>query len=119
MKLKYFNIAKQLSYKSEYHHKLGAVIIKKGKILGVGFNKPNKTHPKSNHPFHTIHSELDAILGVSREDLKGATIYVYREGANGKPVLAKPCKYCQELIKLANIKEVCYTINDGYKKEII
>ena len=115
--IKYFDVARKLSYKSDYHHKLGAVIVNKNKIVGLGFNKPNKTHTKSNHPFKTIHAKLDAMLGVSRENLKGATIYIYREHKNGSPLIAKPCKHCQELIRMAEIKYVCYTSNGTYIKE--
>lgn len=115
--IKFFDLAKKLSFKADYHHKLGAVIVNKNKVLGIGFNKPNKTHTKSNHPFKTIHAELDSILGLSKEDLKGSTIYIYRQHKNGSPLLAKPCEHCQELLKLAQIKYVCYTSNGGYIKE--
>lgn len=116
MKLKFFEIAKKLSYKSDYHHKLGSVIIKKNRILGLGFNKPNKTSPHSNHPFRTIHAELDAILSCDRQDLIGSTIYIYREFKDGSPAPAKPCTYCQQLIELAGIKKVCYTDDRVYKE---
>ena len=36
MKLKYFELAKKLSEKSDYRHRLGAVIVKKNRIAGFG-----------------------------------------------------------------------------------
>jgi len=115
-KRRFFDLAKKLSYKSEYHHKLGAVVVKKGKVIGIGFNKPNKTHTKATTPFKTIHAEFDAIIGVSKEDLIGATIYVYRQHADGSPASSKPCASCENLIRLAGISKVCYTGNRTYEE---
>ena len=109
MKLKYFELAKKLSEKSDYRHRLGAVIVKKNRILGFGWNKPSKTSPHSNNPFKTTHAELSAILNTDRQDLIGSTIYVYRQHADGSPALSRPCQFCQQLIKEAKIKKVCYT----------
>lgn len=111
-----FELAKKLSKKSNYCHQLGAVVAKRNKVLGVGFNNPFKTHPRSNNRFKNIHAELDAILGLSKEELAGATIYVYRQHRNGSPANSKPCSYCQMLIKQAGIAKVCYTDNNDYKE---
>lgn len=116
MKIKYFKLAQKLSYKSDYHHKLGAVIVNKNKIVGLGFNKPSKTHPKSTHPHKTVHAELDAVLDTERQHLEGSTIYIYREHKDGNPAEAKPCNHCQKLIKLVGIKKVYYTSNGQYKE---
>ena len=119
MKRKFFKLAKALADRSEHHTKIGAVIVKKNRVISVGYNKPRKTHPKSKHPFSTIHAELDAILGVSRKDLKDATIYVYREYKNGNPALARPCKYCWMHLEEVGIKKVYYTCSGGWKMEKI
>lgn len=119
MKLKYFKLAKVLSQKSNYFHKLGAVVVKKNKIVGMGYNKPNKTHPKSNNNFKTVHAELDAILGVNLNELNGATIYVYRETKDGEPANAKCCKNCEELLRMVGIKKICYTMDKSYREEVI
>lgn len=113
---KYFELAKKLSEKSKYHHKLGAVVVKKGKILGVGFNQPEKTHPKSPNPFKTIHCELDAIIGISKEDLQGASIYIYRQYKDGSPAMAAPCRDCRNLIKHVGIKKVFHTGNRTFEE---
>lgn len=116
---RFFDIARRLSKKSDYCHQLGAVVAKKNKIVGLGFNQPHKTHPRSNNRFKTIHAELDAILGLAKEDLEGSTIYVYREHKDGSPANSKPCQYCQMLIKQAGIKKVCYTDDGQYKEYIV
>lgn len=112
---KFFELAKQLSEKSTYCHKLGAVVTKKGRILGVGFNT-NKTHTRANTPYKTVHAEFDAIQGVSRNDLINSIMYVFREHRSGAPALSKPCKCCELMLRTFGIKTVYYTSNGGYNK---
>jgi len=119
MKTNFFELAKKLSYKSDYPpHKLGAVVVRRNAILGIGFNK-TKTHPKAKTRFKTIHAEMAAILNTQTEDLTGCSIYVYRETKDGKPALAKPCEYCLELIRQVGIKHIYYSDTDGFKYERI
>jgi len=105
----YIELALKVSMHSEYKQKLGCVIVKRNKIVGIGFNKPYKTHPKSNNQFKNIHAELDAMLGVSFRDLLGATAYVARQHKDGTHALAKPCPCCMELLTNAGIKRVYWT----------
>lgn len=114
MKKRYFDIARQLSKKAEYCHQLGAVIVKKGKIIGKGFNNPNKTHPKSNSEFKKIHAEFAALQSAG--NCTGADIYIYRETKDGSMALSSPCKYCVILIKKAGIKNIYYTDSGYFKK---
>lgn len=114
MKVKYFEIAKKLSYKVSYHHKIGAVVVWKNRPIGFGYNQPNKTHTKSNNNYSTIHAELGAILNAG--DCKGADIYIYREWKDGTLASSKPCQFCQQLLKEAGIKNVYYTDTGGFKK---
>lgn len=117
MKLKYFDFCKRLSLKSNHHqHKLGACIVKKNKIIGFGYNV-DKTHTKSPHKYKRLHAEVASILGLPYEELRGSTIYVYRETKSGDLALARPCASCYEMIKLVGIKYICYSSIDGYKKE--
>lgn len=117
MKSKFFNLARKLSYKSDYHsHRLGAVIVKGGDILGVGFNK-RKTHPLSKTRFNNIHAELSAVLNSGLESLKGCDIYVYRETRHGQPAMARPCAHCVEMLKQLSISKVYYTTDFGFTQE--
>ncbi len=112
---RYLEVAKEASRNSTYRHRLGAVIVKKNRILSVGFNKPEKTHPRSGNLFRTTHAELDAILRCPEESLKGSTIFVVREAASGL-AMAKPCQFCLELIKAVGIKRVVYSTDDGIEE---
>jgi deoxycytidylate deaminase len=115
MKHKFFELARKLAFKSNHHtHKLGCVIVRKNEIVSLGFNKL-KTHPKSNHPFKSLHAELDAILSADREDIRGADLYIFRETKFGNPAMAKPCKYCEAAIKEVGINRVFYSCNNGFE----
>lgn len=117
MKQKYFDLAKKLSKKSDHnHYHIGSAIIKKNKVLGLGFNRA-RTHPRSPHPYQHLHSEIDALIGISFEQLKGSTIYNYRENKQGGLALARPCPSCMTSIKSSGIKYLCYTTYGNYKKE--
>lgn len=115
MKLKYFKLAKKISKNSNHHsHKLGAIVVKKSKIIGQGYNQPKKTHPLSSTFGKTIHAELHAILDCSSKDLTGCDIYVYRGGVEGDPLLAKPCEHCQKLLIDFGIKKVYFSVDGSY-----
>ena len=114
MKTKYFKLAKSLSYTSDYEqHKLACIITKKNRIISLGVNK-RRTHPKSLTRYNFIHAELAAVLGVSRETLKGTTAYVYRERKDGTIASSKPCPHCEQVLREAGIKKVYYTTENGY-----
>lgn len=116
MNLRHFDLARKLSFKSDYHHKIGAVVVnKRGKPEGLGFNNPKKTHPMSGNPFKTLHAELSAILNAG-DDCHGCDIYIYRELKDGKPANAKPCRFCLEMLKMSGIINIYYTDNGEYKK---
>ena len=96
------------SSKSPLRFKLGAAIIKRGKLLGFGYNS-YKTHPKfgSKDGFKTLHAEGAALYSAKKlgNDVRGATMIIYRRGARN----SKPCEDCQKLIEEAGISKVIYT----------
>jgi deoxycytidylate deaminase len=100
--------------------KLSACIVLKKTILSIGHNYLTKTHPmiRKYDPYKTLHAELDAIIKVkNKEQLRGATIYIYREDRQGKKALAKPCPVCQKIIKAFGIKKMEYTTINGWYSE--
>ena len=106
---KFFKLAKRVAERSSSATKLGCVIASKNKVITVGYNNMTKTHPKSNHPFKTLHAEVHALIGVPEEETKGCNAYVYREIKSGKKAMAKPCEACMQALRLAKIKRVFFT----------
>lgn len=95
--------------KSEHRFRVGAVVYRNGRLLGYGHNKPNKTHPKARTPFNRIHAEFDAILGIPKDKLKGASIYVHRLLRDHSGGLAKPCVHCEAMLRAVGIKDIWYS----------
>lgn len=99
-----FHVARAASRLSQMKPRVGAAVVKGGRVLGVGYNRPGATRRTP----YSRHAELTAIVAAG--DCAGAAIYVYREhGLTGKPMLAKPCASCEEVIRLAGIRKVYYT----------
>lgn len=107
-----FRLAKKESTKSNHTIKVGAVLVRKNHPICVGSNKIT-THPKyanpSKHVKNSIHAEI-ACLMQSDIELKGYTIYVYREGKNGLPAMSRPCPDCLEVLTNRGISRIIYSI---------
>lgn len=114
MKLKFFYLAKKLAeFSNHAEQHLGAVITKGNRLVSVGWNK-NQTHPRSKSHFKKLHAELAAII-KARQNLRGCSIYIYRETKNGNMALSFPCPSCYSAIKEAEIKRIFYSDATGYK----
>jgi deoxycytidylate deaminase len=116
---RFFELARRISYKSPSRYKLGAIIVQKNRIISVGWNDMKKSSPNNLTYGGYQHAELRALLGLDYRETRGAICYVYRETLNGELAKSRPCEVCWESLKLSGIKEVWYTSNEGFKKEII
>ena len=97
---------------------LSAIIVKGGKIVSIGRNKPKMNSYIKNRAHHencaTIHAEIDAIFKVRRKiNLRGSDIYVARITKHGDHGMAAPCPMCMSTIKSYGIKRIYYTTQDG------
>ena len=129
---KYLNLAKNASLNSDFRqHKLGAVLVYKGMPLAMSCNS-TKTSPiqkqynRNREGYNveadygntnSLHAEMSCILKVRNLDIdfSKSSIFVYRETKDGRKALSCPCKACSEAIKALGIKDVYYTIEDGWE----
>ena len=130
-----FEIAKQVSYMSNFHGPhMGAVVAIGKTVISTGFNS-NKTHP-IQHQYNIYrgfedyatsipleHAEIHALghlIGKKEIDWDKVSIFVYRELRNGKRACSRPCAACMRLIRDLGIKQI-YFINEigEYCKEKI
>lgn len=97
---------------------------KKGKLLSVGTNSYEKTSPVMQYFANQvglpekkyIHAEVQALLRSRDKQVYKLTVERYT--SDGEPALAKPCLVCQEAIKAYGVKQVEYTTQSGWVKEI-
>ena len=110
------SVARYFATKSSSRQRHGAVIVKSGRVLGVGYNK-NKNHPMRVSPEHikthcSRHAEIEAIKDAGFS-VAGAVLYVARVNRQGQDRNSRPCKYCQVVIQSTKIKKVIYTEGEG------
>lgn len=119
MKIRYFNLAKKIAEKSPSKYKLGCIIVKKSRVVAVGFNQMQKTHPKCKSEGNYLHAETHALIGLDLSVSRNATAYVYREDRNGKMAKSRPCPVCLDALRIVGIRRICYTTYTEFVEEKI
>ena len=102
--------------KSTYIFKVGCVIFKGKRIIGVGHNgiRSSKVHPKYKLFKNSLHAEQAALLGLDWSGLKGMSVLVMRiRRSEGKLYLALHCKMCQSLLLEVGIRDCYFSGSDG------
>lgn len=93
-------------------------IIKKNRIMSIGWNLSTKTHPlakKFGNRFSRIHAETMAVrkFPYPPELLKECCMVNLRLGKKNKLLLSKPCSFCYRLLEHMELKSVMYTNNES------
>lgn len=113
--INFINIAKEIASASKCVSKrVGAVIVREGRILSTGYNGTpagymncnehwNGEYTKEHHEWsktYEIHAEMNAIIWAARKGIsvEGATIYVTLE----------PCSECSKNLIASGIKRIVY-----------
>lgn len=112
----YLSVARYLATKSTARNTHGAVVVKGGRVLGTGWNKP-RNNPMSVSPENiktdcSVHAEAAAIRDAGY-NIKGAVMYLARVNRHGDDRDSKPCNRCYTLIMDSGIKRVVFTSEDG------
>jgi len=119
---RFIKIAKSQSRKSIKKIKIGAILVRKGKVIKKAHNT-EKSHPlqkklnllRFNDEFfdgcsHTQHAEFKCLIYFYKKNIKlnDCTLYVYRENDRGELGNCKPCPACSWLINELCVKRVIY-----------
>lgn len=115
---RYLRLAANTAIRSDHSiHKMGAIVVRKGHIIGWGYNK-NRSHPKSKSYEHMIHAELAALLNAGFiEGTADADLYIVRITKGGSMATSKPCNDCMDLIKEAGIRNITFVCENGTVKK--
>jgi len=110
-------MARTIAESSRERKRHGAVVVKNGNIVGIGFNKyrnnPDQVSPEHIKTDCSYHAEFLA-LRQAGEKCKGATLYVARLNSDGLDRYSEPCNNCKQVINTAQIKRVVYTETGEY-----
>lgn len=122
----YLNIAKSVSARSTcLRRQYGAVIVKNDEIVATGYNGAQRgetnccdadeyyrqpmsvPHGEQYEKCFAVHAEQNAIISASRNEMLGATLYLYGYDCMASEALkAEPCLMCRRMIKNAGIAKV-------------
>lgn len=115
--MKFESILRKLrSFSNHPQHKVSAIVVRGNRIFSTGFNKV-QTHTRSKSYDNMLHAEVSSLIGLDFETTSGASIYVFREKKTGELGNSKPCPACAEAIRLAGIRKIYYSHEDGWKEE--
>lgn len=114
---RYVDLAKRLALTSDQHHKHAAILVKGGSVISWSNNRnkfkqwAQKFRARHRGPA-TIHAEIGAVLGVSREKTNGSDLYVVRVNHKGNLCLSIPCNMCHEVLSHVGVKRVYYSVDN-------
>lgn len=105
----FLRFASKVASLSDHHRfRLGAVVVKSGRVLSQGVNVTKKG-PETPPFRESIHAEVNAMRGVN--GLDGSTVYVARLNSSNDLALAKPCEYCVNHMLSNGIKKVVFSVS--------
>ncbi len=111
--------ARKVALNNSQNYHIAAILIRNGVPVKIGTNQL-KTHPIAYRTYlngdeaANMHAEMD----VLRYAKSGDSLRVIRFLKNGKPTMAKPCRFCLKLILKSNLDSVQYTNWNGEWEEI-
>lgn len=118
--MKFFDLAKKMSFKGDHRCKIGSVIVHKGNVISAGCNQKFifEDLTQRYNPEKALHAEVASILKLKNKGiLKYSQIYVYREDRNGSLAISRPCPGCQRILKSFGLTEIYYTSSEGFHHE--
>ena len=101
--------------RSTYKKRMGAVVVRKGKLVGSGCNKVNSTGRLDDG----IHAEIDALNNTTARYRQDSTVYVCRLTKLDVLAMAMPCEACQAVMRKMGVKYAWYTTEDGWYKLVL
>lgn len=116
----FLSVAKFLATKSSQKNMHGALVVKSGRVVGMGWNRhrndPNFISEEHIKEHATYHAEQVAIRDAG-DNVAGATIYVARVNRHGEDRNSKPCPLCEFMLANAGIKKIIYT-TEGVTQDV-
>ena len=115
----FLQLAIETAKSSPSKKRVGAVLLKKNKVIATAVNLERKSHPLQAKFAKRVglwqkiylHSEIAALI-KAREDAD--TIVVARVNPQNKMRNAKPCKICALALEEAGVKNIYYSTDDGF-----
>jgi deoxycytidylate deaminase len=108
-----------LALSSLSSHRVGCVLLRKGRVVSSATNLESKTHPyqsrlaeQAGEPYRvSLHAEIRALIRAG--DKPADTLVVGRVNKSGNLCLSKPCAVCQLAISESGVRNIYYSTDSG------
>lgn len=115
----FLQLAIDTAKSSPSRRRVGAVLLKKNKVIATAVNLEEKSHPLQAKLAQKVglgekiylHAEISVLI-KAKEDAD--TIVVARVNTQNKLRMAKPCPICALALEQEGIKNIYYTTNEGF-----
>ena len=115
----FLQLAIETAKSSPSKKKVGAVLLRKNKVIATAVNLEKKTHPLQAKFAQKVgliekvflHAEIYSLI-KARENAD--TIVVARVNNQNKLRIAKPCACCSLALEEAGVKKIYYSTDDGF-----
>jgi tRNA(Arg) A34 adenosine deaminase TadA len=102
---RYVEIAANEAAKSDYHYRLGAVVVDHGRVVGKGCNELRTDPNLRRRGYYSVHAEIRSLM---RSKGKGDTLVVVRIRKNNALTSSQPCSMCLGYAKEYGIRKIIY-----------
>lgn len=119
------NIAVAQAYKSDMYHQHGAVLFNGHRVLGLGYNRVDRSKTQFREMMFSTHAEQDCIQRFSYVIKKGTKKYrnisnvknydilVVRISKSGSLVNSRPCDDCIKKLLSLGVNRIYYSNDKG------
>jgi tRNA(Arg) A34 adenosine deaminase TadA len=115
----FLHLAVETAKSSPSRRRVGAVLLRKSKVVATAVNLEQKSHPWQAKLAEKVglgekiylHSEIHALI-KAKEDAD--TIIVARVNTQDKLRMAKPCPICALALEQGGVKNIYYSTNEGF-----
>lgn len=100
--MKFQKLLKKVAIKSDHkNYKHAALVIKGGAVIARGYNHGSQ------------HAEVNALNKLWPSKRRGTLLISIRILKSGGFAIAKPCKACEEFLRINGVKKVIWSDRDG------
>ena len=93
-------------------------VLNKSKILAIGLNDYQKSHPMNQkfgyHPMSKLHAEMAAALKLGMVNCAGLTMVNIRINRENEISNSLYCRGCSNLVRALNFKDTYYSDSNGH-----
>jgi tRNA(Arg) A34 adenosine deaminase TadA len=105
---RYFRLARQVATKGDTHE-----VSRQYRLAAVGIRTDGTIVASSNVPHRTPEPRAHAEARLTKKLDWGSTVYVVRIQSDGRLATARPCKKCQNAMRLKGVRRCYFSVSEN------